>query len=63
MGRRRREPEYDHVYAWGNNAVRADLKDRLCRVLERGSTMRSVLLEFEDGTRIVTSARSIRKKP
>jgi len=51
---------YDLVFAWGNNPVRTTLKDRRCRVIARGSRLRSVLVEFEDGTRVVTSARAVR---
>lgn len=49
-----------HVYAWGNNPVRAKLRGRRCMVVVAGR-MGSVLLEFEDGTRVVTSKRGIRK--
>lgn len=48
------------VYAWGNNERRAELKGRRCRIIARGSRMRSVLLEFENGWRVITSERAVR---
>ena len=50
-----------HVYAWGNNAKRQMLKGRPCRIVARG-TMRSVLVEFNDGQREVVSIRALRKE-
>ena len=52
---------YDHVYVWGNNAKRAAYRGRACGVVARGR-MRSVLIEFENGERTVTSARAIRRR-
>ena len=49
---------YDHIYRWGNNSIRAARKGQRCRVIARGA-MRSVLVEFEDGHRMVTSARAV----
>lgn len=49
-----------HTYAWGNNEVRATLKGRQCRILARATRMRSVLIEFDDGKRFVTSERALR---
>jgi hypothetical protein len=49
------------VYAWGNNPVRKRLKGKRCRVLAYGAK-NSVLLEFMDGERIVTSRYAIRKQ-
>lgn len=50
-----------YVYAWGNNPRRAELKGRRCVVEARGS-MRSVLVRFLDnGERVVTSARAVRR--
>lgn len=51
---------FPYVYAWGNNERRAELKGRRCRVLARGSRMRSVLVEFENGWRVITSERALR---
>ncbi len=52
---------FDRVYGWKNNERRADLFGKRCRIVEVGSSMNSVLVEFEDGTRLVTSRRAIRK--
>lgn len=46
-------------YAWGNNAKRATLKDRMCRVLARGK-MNSALVEFENGQREIVSRNALR---
>ena len=48
------------LYAWGNNPVRERFKGRECRIVVRGSRMYSVLAEFDDGERIVTSMRALR---
>lgn len=50
---------FDLVYVWGNNPVRAQLKGRRCRVLAKGK-MGSILLEFEDGYKTVTSWRAVK---
>lgn len=54
--------EYPYVFSWKNDPKRASLFGRRCRVLDRGTTLRSVLVEFEDGERVVTSARALRRK-
>ena len=51
---------FDHIYVWGNNERRARLRGRRCRILARGS-LGSVLVEFEDGERVVTSRRAVRR--
>ena len=51
-----------HTYAWGNNPKRAKLKGRKCKLLVSGK-MGSVLVEFENGERVVTSRRALRKPP
>lgn len=48
------------LYAWGNNERRAELKGRTCTVLATGR-LRSCLVEFENGERVVTSQRALRK--
>jgi hypothetical protein len=53
--------EYDREFRWKNNPVRARLHKKRCRVVATGSTGHSVLLEFEDGTRIVTSRRATKR--
>ena len=52
--------EMTHRYHWGNNPVRAKLKGRLCRIVASG-TMMTVMLEFENGERVTTSRRALRK--
>lgn len=50
-----------HVYTWGNNAKRETLKGRPCLIVAQG-TMRSVMVEFEDGQREIVSFRALRKE-
>ena len=50
--------DYPYIYNWGNNPVRAKLKGKKCRILARGK-MNSVVLEFESGQQIITSANSL----
>lgn len=50
---------YSHVYRWGNNEKRATFKGRRCRIVTRGR-MRSILIEFENGEKIVTSERAVK---
>lgn len=50
-----------HRFVWKNNAKRALLFGRACRVISRGR-MNSVLIEFEDGSREVTSRFAIRRR-
>lgn len=52
---------FDRIYHWKNNPTRLRLQGRRCRVLARGTTRHSVLVEFEDKERVITSARAIRK--
>lgn len=49
-----------HVFCWRNNPTRVELHGKKCRILARGS-MNSVLIEFENGLRVVTSRNAIRK--
>lgn len=53
--------ELPYVYVWGNNEKRATLKGRPCRVVARGTTMRSVMVEFENGQREIVSYRALRE--
>lgn len=53
---------FDRIYRWKNNPKRAHLHGRACRVITHGTTMHSVLVEFEDGERVVTAARAVQKK-
>jgi hypothetical protein len=49
---------FDHVWYWRSRLP--ERKGQRCRVLARG-TMNSVLVEFEDGYRTVTSRHAVRK--
>ncbi|HEX4520688.1 MAG TPA: hypothetical protein VH063_13990 [Gaiellaceae bacterium] len=50
-------------FAWRNNERRAGLYGRECLVVAAGA-MRTVLVEFlDDGERVTTSARALRKVP
>ena len=52
--------DFPMVYAWRNNPVRAALYGRRCRVVCSGR-MYSSLIEFEDGSQVVTSRRAVRR--
>lgn len=54
--------EFDYVFAWGNNERRTELKGRPCRVITRGLSMRSVMVEFTNGERVICSYRALRKE-
>lgn len=45
---------------WSEAGIR---KGQPCRVLARSTRMNSVLVEFEDGERVITSANGLRKAP
>lgn len=47
-----------HVWWWRSKL--GDRKGEPCRVLARG-TMNSILVEFEDGYRVVTSRYAVRR--
>lgn len=51
---------YPLIYAWGNNPVRAALKGRRCRIVCTGR-LGSALVEFEDGHRVITGRRAVRR--
>ena len=50
---------FDHVWFW--LARLGDRKGQSCRVVARGK-MNSILVEFEDGFRVVTSRYAVRKR-
>lgn len=52
---------YPLVYTWGNNPVRAALKGRRCRIVVKSRRMGSALIEFDNGFRVVTSWRAVRR--
>ncbi|MHC4864639.1 MAG: hypothetical protein ACYTEX_11170 [Planctomycetota bacterium] len=47
-------------YVWGNTPERAACKGRLCWVIARGSRQ-SIPVEFDDGHRMITSMRAVRR--
>ena len=51
-----------HIYAWGNNPRRAELKGRECIVLTRG-TMNMVLVgSLDTGEQVATSRNGVRRR-
>ena len=54
-------PDFPYVYVWGNNPARALLRGRRCRVLVRSRRFNSCLVEFEDGTLVVSSRNALRR--
>jgi len=50
-----------YIYTWGNNEKRKTLKGRRCRIIRCGK-INSVMIEFEDGSREITSRNAIRKE-
>lgn len=53
------EPLFDHEWYWRSKLP--ERKGERCRVLAR-SGKGSVLVEFEDGYRVVTSRHAVRKR-
>jgi len=49
-----------HIYVWGNTPLRASLKGRKCRIVTTGART-SALYEFENGARVVSSRRAVRR--
>lgn len=54
-------PAFPYAYVWGNNPRRAELKGRRCRVVVGPAANRTVLVEFDDGERVTTSIRALRR--
>ncbi len=52
--------DFPYRFAWRNNAKRATLYHRRCRVLARGGK-NSVLVEFDNGQREIVSRYALRK--
>jgi hypothetical protein len=51
----------EFIFRWGNNAKRAELKGRVCKIVARGK-MNTVCVKFTDTGEIVyTSRRALRK--
>ena len=53
------EGPYDQEWYW--RARLPERKGRSCRILARGA-LNSILIEFEDGTKIVTSRYAVRPR-
>jgi hypothetical protein len=51
-----------HTYTWGNNPRRAQLKNQPCKIIAQGRK-NSVLIEFANGDRVITSRYAIRANP
>lgn len=49
---------WTHVWFWRKRLP--ERKGQLCRIIERGR-MNSIMVEFEDGFRVVTSRFAVRK--
>lgn len=49
-----------YIFRWGNNPMRAKYKGKRCKKLASGR-IGSVLIEFEDGHKMVTSRRAIQR--
>lgn len=49
-----------HIYRWRNNPRRAELYGRRCRILVSGK-LGTVLVQFENGERVTTSRRALRR--
>jgi hypothetical protein len=52
------EENFTHVWFWRSRLP--ERKGQLCRVIVRGK-MNSILVEFEDGYKVVTSRYAVRK--
>lgn len=50
----------EYKYGWKNNPKRERMYGRKCLILAHGK-MASVLIEFEDGQKEITSRRALRK--
>ena len=62
MATKTKAPPFDRVYRWKNNPKRERLNGKHCRIIAHGSKMHSVLVEFEDGERVITSARAVHRR-
>lgn len=62
--------DFDHIWQWHKRPVRFDgqrfiplnRKGQRCRVVARGA-LNSILVEFEDGWRCITSRYAVREAP
>lgn len=64
-------PEFDYIWFWSKyplstwDSEGAERKGQRCRVLARakGHVMRNILVEFEDGTKVITPRLAVRRYP
>lgn len=54
------ETTFDYEWFWRRRLP--DRKGQNCRVLIRAKKMNSIMVEFEDGYRVVTSRYAVRKR-
>lgn len=54
--------QYPYFFAWANNAKRAAMVYRPCKVVATGA-MCSACIEFKDGSREIVSRRALRWMP
>jgi hypothetical protein len=55
------ENTFEYIFSWKNNPERARMFGKRCRILNHGTRLRSILIEFEDGERMVVSERAVRR--
>jgi len=60
LGRRYPRAMFDHVWHWRSRLP--ERKGTACRVVARSHRLGSVLVEFEDGFRVVTSRYAVRRQ-
>lgn len=48
-------------YTWGNNEKRKALKGKRCKLIACGA-LNSVLIEFENGKKVVSDRRALRRE-
>lgn len=53
--------ELPYIFHWRNTAEREKLYGKRCKILTKGTGMRSVLVQFEDGEKHIVSARALRR--
>lgn len=51
---------FDHIWFW--RVKLPERKGQSCRVLGHAKKMNSILVEFEDGYKVVTSRHAVRKQ-
>ncbi len=53
---------FPYYFAWKNNDLRRQYYGKPCRLVAAGA-LNSILIEFENGRRLVTSRNAIRRIP